>query len=37
MIITDAVVKDNITTMIYSHTKVQKIPETAFNLNLLMK
>jgi hypothetical protein len=37
MIITDAVVKDNITTMTYSHAKVEKIPDTAFNLNLLMK
>ena len=37
MVITDAVMKKNITTMIYSDVKIKKIPEAAFNLNLLVR
>jgi len=37
MVITDAVMKKNITTMNYSDVKINKIPEAAFNLNLLVK
>ena len=37
MVITNAVVKANVTTMIYSKTRVKKIPDAAFNLNLLLR
>jgi len=37
MVITDAVMKKNITTMSYSDVKIKKIPEAAFNLNLLVR
>ncbi|MGA1870068.1 MAG: outer membrane lipoprotein-sorting protein [bacterium] len=37
MVITDAVVKDNITTMIYSKIKLKKIPDSTFDLNLLVR
>ena len=35
MIITDAVIKNNITTMTFHKVKVKKIPNSTFNLNLL--
>ena len=37
MTITHAVMKDSITTMTYSRAKVKKIPDAAFNLNLLLR
>ena len=37
MVITDAVVKENITTMTYSKPKLKRIPDSAFNLNLLVR
>lgn len=37
MIITDAVLKDNVTTMTYSQAKLEKISDATFNLNLLMR
>ncbi len=37
MIITNAVFKNDITTMHYSKIKIKKIPNSTFNLNLLMK
>ena len=37
MVITDAVVKGNITTMNYSKVKLTKIPDSTFNLNLLVR
>ena len=37
MVITDAVMKKNITTMIYSDVKIKKNPEAVFNLNLLVR
>ncbi len=37
MLITDAVVPENITTMMYENVQVKNIPDSAFNLNLLKK
>jgi hypothetical protein len=37
MIITDAVIKGNVTTMTYEKVTLKKIPDSAFNLNLLMR
>ena len=37
MVITDAVVEGNITTMNYSKVKLTKIPDATFNLNLLVR
>ncbi|MFC1532616.1 outer membrane lipoprotein-sorting protein [Thermodesulfobacteriota bacterium] len=37
MIITDAVIKENITTMSYGKVTIKKIPDSTFNLNLLMR
>ena len=37
MIITDAVIKEDITTMVYRKAVVKKIPDSVFNLNLLLK
>ena len=37
MVITDAVIKSNVTTMIYGKVKVKKIPDSTFNLNLLVR
>jgi hypothetical protein len=37
MAITDAVVPENITTMIYEQVMVKEIPDSAFNLNLLRR
>ena len=36
MIITDALVKDNVTTMIFSKPKLVKVPASTFDLNLLV-
>ena len=37
MIITDAVIKENVTTMSYGKVTIKKIPDSTFNLNLLMR
>ena len=37
MIITDAVIKENVTTMTYSKIRLKKIPDATFNLNLLVR
>jgi len=37
MVITDAVLKSNVTTMNYSKVKLKKIPDSTFNLNLLVR
>ena len=37
MIITDTVIKENITTMTYGKIRLKKIPDSTFNLNLLMR
>ena len=37
MVITDAVIPEDITTMIYSDVVVKEIPDSAFNLNLLRR
>jgi len=37
MVITDAIVKENITTMTYNKVKIKKIPDSTFNLNLLVR
>jgi hypothetical protein len=37
MVITNAVLKADVTTMTYSKAKVNKIPDSTFNLNLLMR
>ena len=37
MVITDAVIKDNVTTMIYGEVTLKSIPDSAFNLNLLRR
>ncbi|MFC1884674.1 outer membrane lipoprotein-sorting protein [Thermodesulfobacteriota bacterium] len=37
MIITDAVIKGNVTTLIYDKVTLKKIPDSAFNLNLLIR
>ena len=37
MVITDAVMKSNVTTMTYGKVKVKKIPDSTFNLNLLVR
>lgn len=37
MIITDAVIKENVTTMTYSKIRLKKIPNSTFNLNLLVR
>ena len=37
MVITDAIVKENITTMTYEKVKIKKIPDSTFNLNLLVR
>jgi hypothetical protein len=37
MVITNAVIKEDITTMIYSNVNVRKIPDATFNLNLLVR
>jgi hypothetical protein len=37
MIITDAVIKENITTMSYGEVTIKQIPDSVFNLNLLMR
>jgi hypothetical protein len=37
LVIRDAIQKDRVTTMTYSHIKVEPIPNTTFNLNLLVR
>ena len=37
MVITHAVMKEDVTTMIYKEVKVRKIPDATFNLNLLVR
>ena len=37
MVITNAVIKEDITTMIYSKVKIKRIPDSTFNLNLLVR
>jgi hypothetical protein len=37
MVITNAVIKEDVTTMTYSRAKVKRIPDSTFNLNLLMR
>lgn len=37
MVITNAVVKEDVTTMTYSKAKIKKIPDSTFNLNLLVR
>jgi hypothetical protein len=37
MIITDAVVKSNVTTMHYRNVEIKKISDSTFNLNLLVR
>ena len=37
MVITDAVIKGNVTTMTYDKVTLKKIPDAAFNLNLLVR
>ena len=37
MIITNAVIKEDITTMMYSKVKIKRIPDSTFNLNLLVR
>jgi hypothetical protein len=37
MVITDAVMKDNVTTMVYGGVTLKRIPDSTFNLNLLMR
>jgi outer membrane lipoprotein-sorting protein len=37
MVITNAVIKEDITTMMYSKVKIKKIPDSTFNLNLLVR
>ena len=37
MVIKDAVIKENITTMIYRKVKIKNIPDSDFNLNLLVR
>lgn len=37
MVITDGVIPDNITSMIYSDVEVKEIPDSVFNLNLLRR
>ncbi len=37
MVITNAFVEDDLTTMTYSKAKIKKIPDSAFNLNLLVR
>ena len=37
MVITNAVIKEDVTTMIYNKVKIKKIPDSTFNLNLLMR
>lgn len=37
MVITNALVEDDVTTMTYSKAKIKKIPDSAFNLNLLVR
>ena len=37
MVITNAVIKEDITTMTYSKVKIKRIPDSTFNLNLLMR
>jgi hypothetical protein len=36
MIITDALIKDNVTTLIFSDNKMVKVPDATFDLNLFM-
>ena len=37
MVITNAVIKEDITTMVYSKVKMKRIPDSTFNLNLLVR
>jgi outer membrane lipoprotein-sorting protein len=37
MVITDAVVRENITTLIYKYVQLKNIPDSTFNLNLLKR
>ncbi|MBU4426953.1 MAG: outer membrane lipoprotein-sorting protein [Proteobacteria bacterium] len=37
MVITNAVIKEDITTMTYSKVKIKRIPDSTFNLNLLVR
>ena len=37
MVITNALVEDDVTTMTYSKAKIKNIPDSAFNLNLLVR
>ena len=37
MVITNAVIKEDITTMMYSEVKIKRIPDSTFNLNLLVR
>lgn len=37
MVITDGVVPENVTTMSYSNAKLKHIPDSTFNMNLLLR
>ena len=37
LVIRDAIQKDRVTTMIYSNIRVEPIPDSAFNLNVLVR
>lgn len=37
MVITNAVIKEDVTTMTYSKARIKKIPDSTFNLNLLVR
>jgi len=37
MVIKDALIKENVTTMIYSKVEIRQIPDAVFNLNLLVR
>ncbi len=37
MIITSAIIKEDVTTMLYSKASIKKVPDSVFNLNLLTK
>jgi hypothetical protein len=37
LVIRDAIQKDKVTTLRYSHVRVQAVPDSAFNLNVLVR
>ena len=37
MVITDAMIRENVTTMVYQKARIKKIPDAVFNLNLLVR